>query len=128
MTLKPSKKKHNNNKKKQTKKKTKKREKKTRKTKNTQKWAFQLSVKIFLFFGWVSKISLFDNLARKARTLKTLKIEVSGSLFWKTDVRHETAIFGPKKQNSQIPVIIFLPVFYSFNNRKHKKMLKTLFL
>ena len=25
----------------------------------TQKWAFQLSVKFFLFFGWVSKISLF---------------------------------------------------------------------
>ena len=48
-----------------------KKEKKLEK-KNTQKWAFQLSVKIFFFFGWVSKISLFDNLAQKARTQKTL--------------------------------------------------------
>ena len=42
-----------------------------RKTKNTNKWAFQLSVKIALLGGG-SQISFFDNLAQKARTQKKL--------------------------------------------------------
>ena len=32
-------------------------------------------------------------------------------------MRHEMAIFGTKKQNPEIPVIIFLPIFFSFNNK-----------
>ena len=42
--------------------------------------------------------------------------------FWKTHMRHETAIFGPKKPkfiNSSYH--FFLLVFFSLNNRKHKK-------
>ena len=111
-------------------KKNKKRKKKQENTKNTQKWAFQLSVKIFFFFGWVSKISLFWQLGPKsAHPKNTIKIGVSGPFFWKADVRHETAIFGPKKPkfiNSSY--LFFLPVSFSFNNAKHKSLLKPLFL
>ena len=40
-------------------------------------------------------------------------------------MRHETAIFGPSKiPNPEIPVIIFC--FFSFNNQKHKNVLKPL--
>ena len=68
LTLKPSNKKHQkikkNKQKKQTKKQKKKKQKKKKKKpqKNSekhQKIAFQLSVKCFLFFGWLFKISLF---------------------------------------------------------------------
>ena len=48
---------------------------KEKKTRNSQKYlpkiAFQLSVKFFLFW-WVSKFPFFDNLAKQARTRKTL--------------------------------------------------------
>ena len=44
-------------------------------------------------------------------------------------MRHETAIFGPKKLNFiNSSYHFFLPVFFSLNNRKHKKMLKPLFV
>ena len=37
-------------------------------------------------------------------------------------MRHETAIFGPKKLNFiNSSYHFFLPVFFSLNNRKHKK-------
>ena len=42
------------------------------KTKKYQKWAFQLSIKILVFIWEGPKIPLFDNLAQKARTPKTL--------------------------------------------------------
>ena len=75
----------------------------------------------FSFFcGWVSKISLFDNLAQKARTLKTLKIWVSANFSWRKHMRHETAIFGPKKQNPEIPVIIFC-LFSSLSTTRNTK-------
>ena len=66
-----------NKKKKQNKQKKRKKRKKNKKTKNTKipkkkKRAFQLSVKVFFCFWWVSKIALFANLAKKARTQKTL--------------------------------------------------------
>ena len=43
-------------------------------------------------------------------------------------MRHETAIFGQKNPNPEIPVIISFPKFFSFNNKKHKTLLKPLFL
>ena len=70
LTLKPSKKN------KKTKKTTKKQEKKEAKKKKQQKYqkiAFQLSVKFFAFFLLAFQIYLlFDTLAQKARTQKTL--------------------------------------------------------
>ena len=119
MTLKPSKK---NTTKKTTKIKNKKEKnkKKQEKTKNTQKWAFQLSVKIFFFFGWVSKISLFWQLGPKsAHTKNTIKIVVSRPFFWKAVVRHETAIFGPKKANFiNSSYHFFLPIFQQHKTQK----------
>ena len=118
MTLKPSKKKH----KKQQKKKNKKRKKKQEKPKNTKKWAFQLSVKIFFFFGWVSKISLYWQLGPKsAHPKNTIKIGVSGPLFLENRCASRNGHFWTKKPkfiNSSYH--FFLPVFFSFNNRKHK--------
>ena len=71
MTLKPSKKnkKKQQNQKKKEKKKTKKNKKKPKILKNE---LFSYQWKFSFFFGWVSKISLFYNLAQKARTQKTL--------------------------------------------------------
>ena len=55
--------------------------KKQKKHKNAKKRAFQLSV-IFSFFGGCPKFPFFDNLAKKARTQKTLfKIGVSATHF-----------------------------------------------
>ena len=76
LTLKPSPK--NTETKKQTKKPKKQKQKKrkkespNKKQQKHQKIAFQLSVKFFLFFGWLFKIPFFDTLAQKARTQKTL--------------------------------------------------------
>ena len=75
LTLKPSKK--NKETKKQQNKKNKKIKKKkgTKKQKNTQKCqnkSFSIISQIFLFFGGCPKFPFFDNLAKKARTQKTL--------------------------------------------------------
>ena len=35
-------------------------------------------------------------------------------------MRHETAIFGQKIPNPEIPVIIFFAFFFSFNNKNTK--------
>ena len=125
MTLKNKKKQQN-----QKKKRKKKKQKKTRKNQKYSKMSFSVISENFLFFGWMSKISLFLQLGPKsAHTKNTIKIGVSGPLFWKAVVCHETAVFGPKKPkfiNSSYH--FFLPVFFSFNNTKHKKVLKPLIL
>ena len=95
MTLKPSKK----NTKKTTKpKKTKKKEKKQEKTRDTQKWAFQLSVKISFFFGWVSNIALFRHLGPKsAHPKNTIKIGVSGPFVLRSRCASRNGHFWTKK-------------------------------
>ena len=114
LTLKPSKKtkKQKRNKKK----------KKTRKTKtNTQKLAFQLSIKIF-FFGRVSKISFLQLGPKSAHPRNTIKIGISANFFCtKKHMRNETAICGPKKQNPEIPIIMFLGLFSSLSTTKNTK-------
>ena len=55
--------------------------------------SFSIISQIFFFVLGGPKFPLFDNLAPKART-NTPKVGVSGKHFWKTDNRHETAIFG----------------------------------
>ena len=135
LTLKPSKKTKQKKQKKQNKKTTKKtkkkknQERKSKKHKNTKKRAFQLSVKIFFLFDRVSKNCLFlTPWPRKRAPKNTIKIGVSACLFWKEVMRHETAIFGRKNPNSEIPVIIFFLPFFFFKNKKHKNLLKPLFL
>ena len=49
--------------------------------------------------------------------------------FWKADVCHETAVFGPKNPKFiNFSYHFFLPIFFSFKNKKHKNLLKPLFL
>ena len=123
LTLKPSKK--NTKTKKETKKteeKTNKKRKKKPKKKQQKypKISFSIISQSFLFLGGFSKFPFFDTLAQKARTQKnTIKIGVSGPFFWKADVRHETAIFGKKKPKFiNFSYHFFLPIFFSFNNKK----------
>ena len=124
LTLKPSKKIKN----KKQKTKIEKKGTNKQKTKNTQKWAFQLSVKIF-FFGWVSKTSFFDNLAQKVRPPppKHYKNRVSANFFWRRHMLHETAIFGPKIPKSRISSYhCFAYFLLSFNNKqKTQKVAET---
>ena len=135
LTLKPSKKKHQKIKKnkkskqKKTQKKTRKKRSPPKKQHKHQKIAFQLSVKFFHFSCWLFKIALFWHLGpESAHPKNTIKIGVSGPFFWKADVRHETAIFGPKKPKFINFSYHFLPIIFSFNNKKPQKLLKPLFL
>ena len=124
------KKKTKKNKQKNQKKKKEKKEDQKNNSKNTKKMAFQLSVKFFLFFWWLFKISLFWHLGPESlNPQNTIKIGVSSVFFWKPVVCHETADFGPKKPkfiNSSYHC--FWPIFFSFKNKKHKNLLKPLFL
>ena len=40
-------------------------------------------------------------------------------------MRHETAIFGPKNQNPEIPIIIFFGLFSSLSTTKNTKNAET---
>ena len=79
-------------------------------------------MKIFFFFGWVSKISLFWQLGpKRAHTKNTIKIVVSGLFFWKAVVRHETAIFGPKKAKFINSSYHFFCLFSSLSTTQNTK-------
>ena len=126
LTLKPSKKT-----KQQKKNKTKNNKKKNKKekVKNTKipkkKRAFQLSVKLFFFLTGYPKIAFFDTLAQKTRTQKHYKNTGFSLFFGEKVMRHETAIFGQKKNpNSEIPVIIFF-AFFLFQKQKTQKSAET---
>ena len=126
MTLKPSKKKHKkNNKPKKTKK-----EKKKRKIKKKQKILknelFSYQRKFPSFSGGCPKFPFFDNLAQKARTLKHYKNRGFRPLFfWKADMRHETAIFGPKKPKFINSSYHFFCLFSSLSTTENTKIAET---
>ena len=120
LTLKPS----QNKKTKKQNQKNKKKKEKVKNTKNTQKnELFSYQSKVSCFWGGVQKFAFFDNLAQKARTQKnTITIGVSARHFWKKQLlRHETATFGQKNTNPEIPVIIFLP-FSSLSTTENTKI------
>ena len=130
LTLKPSKKtKHKKQTKKNTKKTQKKpkknqnKERKNKKHKNTKKRAFQLSVKIIFFF-WqgIQKLPFFDTLAQKTRTQKHYKNRGFSLFFWKVVMRHETAIFGPKKPKFINSSYHFFLAFFSLSKTKNTKI------
>ena len=138
LTLKPSKKnKTQKNKKNKTKKNTKKNQKKTKtkkeKVKNTKipkKELFSYQSK-FSFFDRVSKNCLFlTPWPRKRAPQKHYKNRGFSLFFFGKEVmRHETAIFGQKKPkfiNSSYH--FYSCLFFSFKNKKHKNLLKPLFL
>ena len=73
----------------------------------------------------VQNLPFFDNLAQKTRTQKHYKNRGFSLFFLEKVMRHETAIFGPKNPNSEIPVIIFFCLFFSFKNKKTQKSAET---
>ena len=123
LTLKPSKK--NNEQKKKTK------QEKTEKTNNKRFSKLSFSVISLFFFGvGVQNFLFFDYLAQKnAHPQNTIKIRVSAFSFLKKDMRHETAIFGPKKPKSRnSSYLFFLAYLLLFQQQKPQKTLKPLFL
>ena len=137
LTLKPSKKnKTKKNKKKKTKnntKKTKTRKTKKEKEKNTKipkKELFSYQSKFSFFLTGYPKIAFFDTLAQKTRTQKHYKNRGFSLFFFGKKLCVTKRPFLDKKNpNSEIPVIIFFScLFFSFKNKKHKNLLKPLFL
>ena len=111
-------------------KKNQKKKKKTRKNQKYQKLAFQLSVKIFFFF-WVA----FENFPfltpwpRKRAPKKHYKNRGFRPPFLENRcVSRNGRFWTQKPQIYKFQLSFFLPVFFSFNNTKHKHSLKPLFL
>ena len=78
------------------KKQKKKKNKKKQKILKNELFSYQWNFSSFL--GGCPKFPFFWQLGPKsAHPKNTIKIGVSGPFFWKADVRHETAIFGPQK-------------------------------
>ena len=119
LTLKPSKKKKT---KKQKKNKKKKKSKQNKKTKKYQKMSFSVISQKFLIFWWVSKNSLFWQLGpENAHPQNTIKIGVSAHQFLKNSYASRNGHFWTKKPKSRNSSYhFFLPIFFSFNNKKHK--------
>ena len=135
LTLKPSNKKHQKkkkqkkNKQKNQKKKKKKEDQKKQQQKH-QKMAFQLSVNFFPFFWWLFKISLFWHLGPESlNPQNTIKIGVSSDFFLETSCVSRNGRFWTKKTKIyKFQLSFFGPIFFSFKNKKHKNLLKPLFL
>ena len=121
LTLKPSKKQKNK------KLKNEKGKIKQEKPTYTQKWAFQLSVKIS-FLGRVSKISFLTTWPKKRAPPKHYKTRGFSKLFFEKHMRRETAIFGPTRTKIQKLQLSILPIFFFSNNKEHKIVLKPLFV
>ena len=136
LTLKPSKKtkqkktKKKNKTKNNTKKQKKRPRKKKKKTQKYPKKSFSVISQNFLFF-WqgIQKLPFFDTLAQKTRTQKHYKNRGFSLFFFGKKLCVTKRPFLDKKNpNSEIPVIIFFLPFFSFKNKKHKNLLKPLFL
>ena len=130
LTLKPSKKnkKKKHKTKKETKKKKNKKKRKSKKTQIYQKKSFSVISQNFLFFGWVSKIAFFDNLAQKTRTQKHYKNEVSAFFFGKKLCVTKRPFLDQKNPNSEIPVIIFWAFFLFQKQKAHKSAETPIFI
>ena len=85
-----------------------------------QKIAFQLPVKFFFFWVGVQISFFLTTWPKKRSPPKHYKNRGFRPFFWKADMRHKTAIFGPKNQNHKIQLSFFLPIFFSFDNQKPK--------
>ena len=93
--------------------------------KNTRipKIVFQLSV-IFSFFCGCPKFPFWRLGQKSAHPKNTIKIGFSARHFWKRDMCHETAVFGQKNPNPEIPVIIFC-LFPSLSTTETQKSAET---
>ena len=138
LTLKPSKKNktkktEKKTKQKTTQKKTKKRKNQERKKKKTQKYqkkSFSVISQNFLFF-WqgIQKLPFFDTLAQKTRTQKHYKNRGFSLFFLERSYASRNGHFWTKKtQIQKFQLSFFFWLFFSFKNKKHKNLLKPLFL
>ena len=136
LTLKPSNKKHQKNQKKKTNKKNqtkkqKKRKKRSppKKTAKTPKNSFSVVSQIFPFWVAFQNFPFLTPWPRNCAPKKHYKNRGFRAFFWKADVRHETAIFGPKNPKFiNFSYHFFLPIFFSLQNKKHTNLLKPLSL
>ena len=135
LTLKPSKKKKKRNKKqkkkqKKTNKKNQKKERKSKKTQKYQKKSFSvISQNFLLFWVGVQKLPFFDNLAQKMRTQKHYKNRGFSLFFLEKSYASRNGHFWTKKtQIHKFQLSFFFASFFSFKNKKHKNLLKPLFL
>ena len=128
LTLKPSKKnkKTKQNQQNTTKKnkKEKNQERKSKKHKNTKKRAFQLSVKIFLFWRGVQN-AFFDTLAQKTRTQKHYKNRGFSLLFLEKGYASRNGHFWTKKPEFRNSSYHFFFAFVLFQKQKTQKSAET---
>ena len=136
LTLKPSNKKHQKNKKKnkqkKTKQKNKKKEKKEakKKTAKTPKNSFSVISQIFPFF-WVAfqNFPFLTPWPRKRAPKKHYKNRGFRAFFLESRCASRNGHFWTKKPKIyKFQLSFFLPIFFSFKNKKHKNLLKPLFL
>ena len=138
LTLKPSqkkkKKKQNKNKKKTSKKVTnqnkgkkgEKGEKRQGKPKNTKNRAFSYQSKFSVFILGVPKFPFLRTWPKNRAPKNTIKIGFQQAIFWKTVMRHETAILGQNKQIQKFQLSFFL-LLSSLETTKNTILLKTYF-
>ena len=94
---------------------------------NTKKLTFQLSATFSILVG-VQNFHFWTTWSKQRAPKKILwRYGFQQPIFWKTDLRHETAIFGPKNQNQQFQ-LSFIFAFSSLSTTKTQKLLKHLFL
>ena len=135
LTLKPSNKKHQKKKKKQTNKtKPKQNQKKTKERKKrkpqTPKNSFSVISQFFPFLGVAfQKFPFLTPWPKKPEPKKHYKNRGFRPFFLKSCCASRNGHFWTKKpQIYKFELSFFLPIFFSFNNRKHKNLLKPLFL
>ena len=120
LTLKPSKKTTKTKKQKKINQKKPKKEAK-KKQQKYQKIAFQLSVNFFLFWGGFSKIPFFTPWPKKPEPKKHYKNRGFRPFFLKSCCASRNGHFWTKKPKIyKFQLSFFLPIFFSFNNRKQK--------
>ena len=86
--------------------------------------AFQLSVKFFLFFWWLFKISLFWHLGPESlNPQNTIKIGVSSDFFLETSCVSRNGRFWTKKTKIyKFQLSFFLSYFLLFQKQKNTKI------
>ena len=106
-----------------TQKSNKKKKKKNKKTKNTKypKKSFSIISQIFLLFlVGVQNFPFLTTWPKSAHPKNTIKIWVSARHFLKTDMRHETAIFGQKQSQIQkFQLSLLFCLFLLFQQQKN---------
>ena len=119
----PKKQKNKTNKKKPNKKQKKKKKEAQKKTAKTPKNSFSVICQIFPFF-WVAfqNFPFLTPWPKNLNPKNTIKLGVSGPFFWKADVRHETAILGPKKPKIYKFQLSFFCLFSSLSKTKNTKI------